>query len=134
MEREYCVEEFMEAMGQPVNTKFQTDILMLRLTLIDEEAKEVRAAGDTLLAKLLNKKEPSVDEKAQFLKELCDLQYVLSGMAMTFGLPLKAAMLAVHDSNMTKLGDDGKPVYREDGKVMKGANYRPPDMTKFIRS
>jgi len=60
------------------------------------------------------------------LKELCDILYVVYGYAHRCGYDLDTAFNRVHESNMSKLGEDGKPIYREDGKVMKGPNYKPP--------
>ena len=67
------------------------------------------------------------------LKELCDLQYVLSGAAVALGLDIQVAFNRVHDSNMSKLDDNGKPVYREDGKIIKGPNYRPPNLEDLVK-
>ena len=72
--------------------------------------------------------------KARMLKEMADVQYVLSGLAVTLGLPLQEAFNRVHQSNMSKLGLDGKPLYRDDGKVMKGPNYLPPDMETLLET
>jgi len=66
------------------------------------------------------------------LKEMADLQYVLSGMAVALGLNLGEAFRRVHESNMSKLGDDGKPIYRDDGKVLKGPNYRKPELGDLV--
>lgn len=59
---------------------------------------------------------------------LGDLAYVVAGAAVAFGIPLDRVFEEIHRSNMSKLGADGKPIYREDGKVMKGPNYFPPDI------
>ena len=63
---------------------------------------------------------------------LTDILYVVYGAGHAFGLDLDDCFHEVHSSNMTKLGSDGRPLYREDGKVMKGPNYREPDLTKFV--
>lgn len=129
--REDIVSEFNEAMGQPLNQKFEPRLLVLRHDLLKEEMAEVSVEVSNILAQLMNgvAKEETV---ANLIKELCDLQYVLSGFAATFGIDLDKAFMEVHRSNMSKLGDDGKPIYREDGKVLKGKNYVAPDMTKFL--
>lgn len=72
--------------------------------------------------------------KARMLKEMADVQYVLSGMAVTLGFPLQEAFIRVHKSNLSKLDENGKPVYREDGKVLKGVNYLPPDMETLLET
>ena len=89
-----------------------SDLYDLRLELLSEEMEEVVEAGSM----------------ENLTKELADLIYVTIGMAVTFGLPLCEVFERVHQSNMSKLGEDGKPIYREDGKVMKGPNYQPPKL------
>jgi len=92
----------------------------VRATLIEEEFKEVMEA----LA--------SGDREAM-AKELSDLVYVCYGTALVYDIDLDRALAEVHKSNMTKLGDDGKPILREDGKALKGPNYRPPSMKGALR-
>ena len=75
---------------------------------------------------------PTKERVEKLLKELADLQYVLSGYAVTFGIDLDTAFSLVHHSNMSKLGVDGKPIKREDGKVIKGPNYSPPNLSKLV--
>ena len=70
--------------------------------------------------------------KEAALKELADLVYVCYQYAANMGWLLDEALDRVHKSNMSKLGEDGKPVYREDGKVLKGPNYEPPTLTDLI--
>ena len=67
--------------------------------------------------------------QADCLKELADLVYVCYQYAENMGWFLDEALNRVHESNMSKLDEDGKPIYREDGKVLKGPNYAPPDLT-----
>lgn len=119
------VQEFHETYGLPVNaepdiTDAKTNELRINLLAEElEELKEALAQGDLV----------------ETLDALIDLQYVLDGAFLSFGLhPVKdAAFAEVHASNMSKLGEDGKPIYREgDGKVMKGPNYFVPDMAQFI--
>ena len=66
------------------------------------------------------------------LKELCDLLYVVYGYGAVMGFDVDAAFALVHASNMTKLGVDGKPTYRDDGKVMKSPQYTPPDLRGLL--
>ena len=136
--------EFINAMGQPsdLNISDVKDlcILDLRMRLITEEMKELTEAYKDFINAISEGSngdiiplEDNLKEKKQaFLKELCDLQYVLSGLAVTFNLPFDEAFSRVHQSNMSKLGDDGKPIYREDGKVLKGPNYRAPDLSNLV--
>lgn len=136
-------DEFITAMEQPkgvdISEGEQGGVLSMRLCLIREEAEEVEDAVCLLADKVFNAELLGIDmteeikaAKAALLKELCDLQYVLSGFAVTFGLPLDEAFKRVHESNMSKLGLDGKPIYREDGKVLKGPNYKKPDLSDLV--
>ena len=119
------VQEFHETYGLPVESeqtlaseKTQT----LRINLLAEELDELKDA--------LKDNDP-----VETLDALIDLQYVLDGAFLSFGMQdvKQAAFEEVHRSNMSKLGEDGKPIRRpEDGKVMKGPNYFKPDMTQFI--
>jgi predicted HAD superfamily Cof-like phosphohydrolase len=67
--------------------------------------------------------------KAPLAKEIADLLYVTYGLAATYGIHIDEVFNRVHESNMSKLGEDGKPVYRNDGKVLKGPNYKEPEIT-----
>lgn len=119
------VREFHETYGLPVRatpdiTDEQTNAL--RINLLAEELDELRGAlADGNMVEVLD--------------ALTDLQYVLDGAYLSFGLhELKmTAFNEVHRSNMSKLGEDGKPIRREsDGKILKGPNYWKPDLSKFI--
>ena len=123
-----AVKAFTVAMGQPVGediTSLETGgLLIMRMDLIEEEALEI---ADELPGVFTNRTQEAID-KAAFTKELADLLYVTYGMAVTFGLPLDEVFERVHRSNMSKLDDNGKPIYREDGKVLKGPNYEKPNL------
>lgn len=110
--------EFHEAFGLPINDTTRT-LDKLRADLIREEARE---AADAI----------ELGDQEARAKELADLVIVAYGAAVTFGIDLDEAIRLVHISNMSKLGTDGKPVMREDGKVLKGPNYLPPDMTTAL--
>lgn len=129
--RELLVKEFHEKMQQSVGVKNpDLDLLSFRYELLFEEMMEVKEEVANLIAAPTN---TSADKaRARLLKELADLQYVLSGFAVTLGLPLEEAFLRVHRSNLSKLGLDGKPIYREDGKVLKSPNYQPPYMEDLV--
>jgi|DEB0MinimDraft_6_1074348.scaffolds.fasta_scaffold90887_2 NTP pyrophosphatase (non-canonical NTP hydrolase) len=121
-----AVKAFTVAMGQPVGQEVLSsdlDLLKMRTKLIEEETKEV--VQETLWEDAYGN--PKIN-KAELTKELADLLYVTYGMAVTFGLPIDEVFERVHRSNMSKLGDDGKPLYRDDGKVLKGPNYQPPKL------
>ena len=72
------------------------------------------------------------NHQAECLKELADLVYVCYQYAENMHWFLDEALNRVHESNMSKLGEDGKPIYRDDGKVLKGPNYKPPDLSDLI--
>ena len=131
-------DEFITAMGQDKNVELDKyddlDVLRLRMSLLREELREVEEEAGNIEDVIEGEvsQEDLKRVKAALLKELCDLQYVLSGFAVTFGLPLDEAFKRVHESNMSKLGPDGKPIYREDGKVLKGPNYKKPDLSDLV--
>ena len=116
------VKKFMHTFGQEVRTKagFPNDkIIGLRLDLIREELSELKEA--------VEKKD--IKEVAD---ALTDILYVTYGAGTAFGVNLDKCFEEVHNSNMSKLGSDGKPIYNDKGKVMKGPNYFKPDLSKFI--
>jgi predicted HAD superfamily Cof-like phosphohydrolase len=121
-----AVKAFTVAMGQPIGEDITSldnhDLLEMRMELIDEEVEEV---SQELPAHF---PDGGRMDKAAITKELADLLYVTYGFAVTFGLPIDEVFERVHRSNMSKLGDDGKPIYREDGKVLKGPNYEKPNL------
>ena len=94
-------------------------------TLIVEEFKEFLDAENQLL-------QDFKVNAADCLKELADLVYVCFQYAENLGWDLDEALDRVHESNMTKLGADGQPIRREDGKVLKGPNYQPPNLTDLV--
>lgn len=118
--------EFHQKFGAAINQPMTKELCDLRETLILEEAKEV--VGELTPSEYMS----NLDQRKRLTKELADLMYVTIGTAVTFGLPLKEVFEEVHKSNMSKLGDDGKPIYREDGKVLKGPNYKEPDLDQFF--
>ena len=116
------VRKFMETFGQEVKKKaeFPNDkITSLRYDLIKEELEELKEA--------IEKKD--IKEVAD---ALTDILYVTYGAGHAFGINLDKCFAEVQNSNMSKLGDDGKPIYNENGKVMKGPNYFKPNLNKFV--
>ena len=93
--------------------------------LITEEFKEFLEADGMLF-----RNSPEFPQNC--LKELSDLVYVCYQYAANMGWDLDEAMFRVHQSNMSKLDDEGKPIYREDGKVLKGPNYKPPNLEDLV--
>jgi len=114
------VAEFMISFGQTVETEpTWTSVSELRYSLIEEELKELRQA-------LIER------DIVEVADALTDLLYVVYGAGHSFGIDLNKCFDEVHSSNMTKLGPEGKPIYREDGKVMKGPGYRAPDLKTLL--
>jgi len=133
LNREDTVGIFHKAMGQAVDvTQPDEKLLEFRYNLLIEEVKELGEEVAYAMAESNFKTGIPDKIKARMLKEMADVQYVLSGFAVTLGLPLEQAFNRVHKSNMSKLDDNGKPIYRDDGKVLKGPNYIPPDMETLI--
>ena len=113
---------FMKAFGQDVKTTSELaeeKINKLRVSLIEEELDELKAAI----------KDNDIKEVAD---ALTDILYVTYGAGHAFGINLDKCFEEVQNSNMSKLGSDGKPIYNDSGKVMKGPNYFKPDLSKFI--
>ncbi len=116
------VKLFMLTYGQEVKTKSEfsdNKTNKLRVDLIKEELDELTNAM----------KEKDLTEVAD---ALTDILYVTYGAGHAFGIDLDKCFDEVQNSNMSKLGDDGKPIYNEAGKVMKGPNYFKPDLSKFL--
>lgn len=137
--RETHVREFMQATMQTTNLPLQArdsqkvyETLSLEGTLIAEECKETLDEFLALRQLLLDGKEITEESISKLLKELADLQYVISHAAVAFGLPLEEAFRLVHKSNMSKLDENGEPILREDGKVLKGDNYLAPNLSIIV--
>jgi len=117
------VSNFMKTFGQEVKTKpslSNDKINNLRLILIKEELDELTNA--------IKKK-----DLVEVADALTDILYVTYGAGHAFGINLDRCFDEVQRSNMSKLGEDNKPIYNENGKVMKGPNYFKPDLSKFIK-
>ena len=117
------VKKFMEVFGQEVKTKAEfpsEKIIKLRYNLIKEELDEFEEAL----------KQKNLKEVAD---ALTDILYVTYGAGHAFGIDLDKCFDEVQKSNMSKLGEDGKPLYNEHGKVMKGPKYFQPNLGKFIK-
>ncbi len=116
------VKYFMETFGQEIKSRpsFSSDkINMLRYNLIKEELDEFKQALDN-------------NDLLEAADALTDILYVTYGAGHAFGIDLDKCFDEVQRSNMSKLGADGKPIYNEHGKVMKGPNYFEPNLKKFI--
>ena len=133
--REQKVSEFHEVMSLDIDSPPRVSLLQLRARLILEETRETLKAMEVLERELERGKKGTEEQWADLLKELADLQYVLSGTLISFNTisgDFDAAFNRVHLSNMSKLDSSGNPVYREDGKVTKGPNYQAPTLGDLI--
>ncbi|MDA8783289.1 nucleoside triphosphate pyrophosphohydrolase family protein [Candidatus Pelagibacter sp.] len=113
---------FMKTFGQEVKTKpsFSSDkINKLRIDLIKEELDELQEAMKN-------------NDLLEVADALTDILYVTYGAGHAFGIDLDKCFEEVQNSNMSKLGGNGEPIYNESGKVMKGPNYFKPDLSKFV--
>ena len=116
------VGHFMKTFGQEVKTKSDLStekINKLRVSLINEELEEFKEAIKN-------------NDLKEVADALTDILYVTYGAGHAFGINLDKCFNEVQHSNMSKLGQDGKPIYNEDGKVMKGPKYFKPDLSKFL--
>tara|TARA_B100000989_G_scaffold169710_1_gene126999 strand:- start:2130 stop:2501 length:372 start_codon:yes stop_codon:yes gene_type:complete len=114
---------FMKTFGQEVKSSpslSTNQISELRVSLINEELEELKTA--------INKK-----DLLEVADALTDILYVTYGAGHAFGINLDKCFEEVQNSNMSKLGKNGKPIYNESGKVMKGPNYFKPDLNKFVK-
>ena len=113
---------FMKTFGQEIKTKpslSSNKINTLRINLIEEELKELKHAIE-------NK------DLKETIDALTDILYVTYGAGHAFGVNLDKCFEEVQKSNMSKLGEDGKPIFNENGKVMKGPKYFKPNISKFV--
>jgi predicted HAD superfamily Cof-like phosphohydrolase len=113
---------FMKTFGQEVKTKpsFSSDkINKLRIDLIKEELDELQEAMEN-------------NDLLEVADALTDILYVTYGAGHAFGIDLDKCFDEVQNSNMSKLGENGEPIFNESGKVMKGPNYFKPDLSKFV--
>ena len=122
------VKEFHTAMEMAIDAPYTKDLLELRQKLINEEVSELNVEINALLSELSQNGKILPETKLKMFKELADLQYVVSGMVVALGIPMEEVFARVHKSNMSKLVN-GKPLKREDGKVLKGPNYKKPDLS-----
>ena len=116
------VKVFMRTFGQEIKDKPSfpsTKIIQLRYSLIKEELNELKEAIDK-------------NNLKEVADALTDILYVTYGAGHAFGINLDACFTEVQSSNMSKLGKDGKPIYNEHGKVLKGPKYFKPNLSKFV--
>lgn len=116
------VRDWMERFDHVLDKDYNRKDALLCSNLLHEEYFEVdeQISYNPVVSDRMDKKE--------LTKELCDLIWVCHFTAAKFGLPIEEAFKRVYESNMSKLGPDGKPVLREDGKILKGPNYKPTEL------
>ena len=121
-----AVREFHQVFGasqdQPIT---DAELLKFRLKYIDEEVQELKEAAWAANA------DPSPANRAMMLRELANVLYVVVGYAISFGLPLKEGFERIHQANMSKLVD-GKPLRNAEGKVLKGPDFKPPQLEDLV--
>jgi len=119
-----AVREFHEAFGLPVrqtpSARIDESLARLRVALLEEEVEEFVTASEK-------------KDLVGIADALADIVYVIYGTALTYGIDLNAVLHEVHRSNMSKLGSDGKPILREDGKVVKSEQYFPPEIAVVLK-
>lgn len=118
------VREFHEVMNLGINSEPRlpdAELRGLRSDLMLEEISEYIRAE-------------SQDDIINIAEELADLVYVAYGTALEYGIPLDKIIEEKHRSNMSKLGDDGKPIRRDDGKILKGPNFSPPNTKEILEN
>ena len=116
------VKKFMKTFGQKVITKPQfpdQKTMNLRFDLIKEEVDELKQAMDA-------------NDLKEIADALTDILYVTYGAGCAYGIDLDKCFTEVQRANMSKLGEDGKPIYNDKGKVMKGPKYSPPNLKQFV--
>jgi predicted HAD superfamily Cof-like phosphohydrolase len=148
-----AVREFHTAFGHPTSAKprmLEPKLVELRVRLIAEELCEYAAANGVALSMAVSPHAHDCTKAAVHIvvqhvpdmhtsmaeaaDALGDINYVVAGANMCHGFPGTAVFEEIHRSNMSKLGADGKPIYREDGKILKGPNYAPPDVARVLAS
>jgi predicted HAD superfamily Cof-like phosphohydrolase len=133
------VKEFHNAFGHPVAEEptvlVDANYEQMRLNLILEELEELFEACGYDTAPFKDMVAPVKWDGTDIVAvadALADLEYVVNGMAVSMGIDLPAVVREVHRSNMTKLGEDGRPIYREDGKILKGPGYEEPQLMDVL--
>ena len=117
-----AVKEFHRAFGVPINYRAglpNMERRELRRKILHEEYLEYIQAE-------------AHHDLVEIADALADMAYVICGTCLEYGIPFDDVIAEVHRANMSKLGEDGKPIHREDGKVIKGPNYAPPDLAKVL--
>lgn len=117
------VKEFHETYGAYISEESKlpdSSVRELRIALLQEEFDEYTKAEED-------------NDLVEIADALGDMMYIIYGTAISYGIPLDDIFNEIHSSNMSKLGEDGKPIRREDGKILKGPNFFRPDIAKFLK-
>lgn len=126
------VRKFHEAFDIKIDSGFSVWALEQRKALLVEETKELIAEIDAGITEIQKQGEVSKQTKMNLLKEMADVQCALSGTTVMFNLPSAEVFSRVMESHMTKLDENGKPIQREDGKILKGPNYKEPELDDLV--
>ena len=121
------VDEFHKSYGMPRGT-VTMDQDFAKLT--EKDARRIKLRAD--LTEEEYRELATAESPEEIMKESCDLVYVIMGMFVELGWNFDEAFKRVHESNMSKLDENGKPIYREDGKILKGPNYAPPTLKDLL--
>lgn len=128
------VDEFMKVFGQPTMQGWDDPVgLQLGMNLIREEYEELEEASQAVIKAYHAPRDCNHQLiREHFVKELGDLLFVVYWTARKIGVDVDSALFSIWQSNLSKLGPDGKPLYRNDGKVLKGPNYFEPNMKPIV--
>lgn len=140
---EYLVREFHETYNLPCvhdAPSVDRERIHMRMQLIAEEFSELVGAvygkeARSLIEEAYScavEKDDHTRDVVETADALGDITYVVYGMALEMGIPMRRVLAEIQASNLSKLGDDGKPIYREDGKVLKGPYYFPPNIARVL--
>lgn len=140
MNQDAAVKHFQLSMCSPVGLNFRTDedylhlrrTAELQLALLKEEFSETIVALERIISKLSCRQNPTRDDLRELLDGLADSKYVISHCGNAFSISTDAAFKRVHESNMSKIRDDGTVIRREDGKILKPDTYHPPHLDDLI--
>lgn len=115
----------------PRDEPFSAELLTNRKAFLNEEIKEFYAEIDEAITRLEKGEKIDRDLYLRLVKEMSDVQYTLSGFAVSFGIDAEKVFDLVHTSNMSKLDSNGKPIKKPNGKIVKSENYKDPDFSAF---
>lgn len=124
--------EFHKAFELSVNEDFSAELLRNRKDFLNEEIREFYVEIEDAIARLEKGEKVDRDLYLRLVKEFADIQYTLSGFAVSFGIDVQDIFNRVHESNMSKLDAYGKPLKKDSGKIIKSNNYKEPDFDDVV--